>query len=262
MITTKYLLIISYDGSSFHGSQLQNDLRTIQGDLETVIEKVFGVFSRVSLSSRTDSGVHAEFQVGTFDLKENKLDSFSVRSAMNSYLEEDIRIMDVGVLTSDAVFFDPRRDAISREYVYIFNDSQVLHPKFRDYVYHVKGKLNEHIMNKGASLLLGKHDFIAFAGHSTSIEDYTVREVFQSTVTRTENFVRFSITSNGFLHQQIRRISGLLLQIGLGKKSPDIIRYYLDSKVRGEFTNVLSPKGLSLKNIKYKDNFLQKFLTN
>ena len=262
MITTKYLLIISYDGSNFHGSQLQKDLRTVQGDLETVIQKIFGVFSRVFLSSRTDSGVHAEFQVGTFVLPENKLDSFSVRSVLNSYLEEDIRIMDVGILTCDAPFFDPRRDAISREYVYIFNDSQVLHPKFRDYVYHVKGKLNEHNMNEGASLLLGKHDFIAFAGHSTSVEAYTVREVFQSTVIRIENFIYFSITSNGFLHQQIRRVSGLLLQIGLGKKSPDIIKYYLDSKVRGEFTNVLNPKGLCLKNIKYKDNFLQKFLTN
>ena len=263
MIESKYFLIISYEGTDFYGSQIQKNLRTVQGDLEYAIKKIFGIYSRVLLASRTDTGVHADFQVGTFVINgNNKFSSDSLRSALNTYLSGDLKILYAGKLTEGDIFFNPRRDAISREYMYTFDDAEVLEPKFRNYVHHVNGKLDENKMDQAASFLIGKHDFISFSGSSTSLNDSTIRNVFDCKVTRIKNKVYFSIIANAFLHQQIRRISALLLQIGLNKKSPNTMKKILASKNKGEFTHVLSPNGLCLKKIEYKEKFLQKIITH
>ena len=263
MIESKYFLIISYEGTNFYGSQIQKNLRTVQGDLEHAIEKVFGIFSRILLASRTDTGVHADFQVGTFVTNSNiKFSSNSLRSALNTYLSGDLKILFAGKLTERDLFFNPRRDAISREYIYTFDDAEVLEPKFRNYVYHVNGKLDENKMDEAATFLIGTHDFISFSGSSTSLSDSTIRNVFDCKVIRIKNKVYFSIIANAFLHQQIRRISALLLQIGLNKKSPNMMKKILSLKNNGEFTHVLSPNGLCLKKIEYKEKFLQKIITH
>ena len=147
MIESKYFLIVTYEGTDFYGSQIQKNLRTVQGDLEYAIEKVFGVHSRMLLASRTDTGVHADFQVGTFVIKRNNgFSSNTLRSALNTYLSGDLRILYAGKLTQEDIFFNPRRDAISREYMYTFDDAEVLEPKFRNYVHHVNGRLDENKM--------------------------------------------------------------------------------------------------------------------
>ena len=263
MIESKYFLIISYEGTDFYGSQIQKNLRTVQGDLEYAIEKIFRTHSRVLLASRTDTGVHADFQVGTFVINgNNKFNSNSLRSALNTYLSGDLKILYAGKLSEGYIFFNPRRDAISREYIYTFDDAEVLEPKFRNYVHHVNGKLDENKMDEAASFLIGTHDFVSFSGSSTSLSDSTIRNVFDCKVTRIKNKVFFSIIANAFLHQQIRRISALLLEIGLNKKSPNMMKKILASKNKEEFTHVLSPNGLCLKKIEYKEKFLQKIITH
>ena len=262
MTEKKIVLVIAYDGTYFHGSQFQEGLRTVQGELEQAIDKVFGLTSRLELASRTDSGVHAEGQVATF-LTNNDMENISnITGAINAYIGEDIRIVYANEITNNYKMFNPRIDARSRKYVYTFTDSEVLLPRYRNYVQHVKGSLDDQLMNCAASFLIGSHDFKAFAGPSVKKGNSTRRIVSESFVVRDSNFVIFTIVANAFLHQQIRRISSLLMQIGLGKKTPEDVKYYLASKIRGEFVQVSKAKGLCLKTVKYSHNWSSIFRTH
>ena len=134
----QYSFRLQYDGTLFCGSQLQNNVRTVQGDLEYSISKVFSSKIRVKLSSRTDSGVHAYFQAGTFNVN-TSMTTQNMINAINFYLSDDVEIICIHQVKDNN--FDPRGDAISRTYTYKLSDSRDLPVLYRQYITKFKRKM-------------------------------------------------------------------------------------------------------------------------
>ena len=244
----RFGLIIEYDGAGFHGSQLQANLRTVQGVLEMALSSAFEAPVRPRLASRTDTGVHALGQVAAFDA-ETGMDGDTIRKALNYFLPEDVRVR-CSQRVADK--FDPRRDASWREYAYTLNDAQAQPAIHRGTEVHVRERLDEAAMAEAARELVGAHDFKAFAGPATPNDAPTVRRVDAAQVARDGERVRFSIRANAFLHQQIRRTAAALVSVGTGRMTPEAFGELLRSGSKGAAKRPLAPHGLCLERISYE----------
>ena len=254
-------LVIEYEGTEFSGSQLQARGRTVQGELERALEALFQTFIRAKMASRTDAGVHARWQVAAFDF-ETRLAMTTIRDALNHYLPEDVGVRH-GAQVDDS--FDPRRHAICREYVYTVNDDEVPSPIDRRFEAHVRGPLDVAAMADAARKLEGTRDFVAFCGGALPPGSSTIRRMDRATVCREVNDdgpsgrgiggrrVRLTFRANAFLNQQVRRMSGALLQIGSGAMPVERFEKLLKMPVRGDASVVAPPHGLCLTGIEYRD---------
>ena len=240
-------LIVEYEGTAFHGSQLQANVRTVQGELEEAAKELFGKPHRLMLASRTDSGVHAIGQVAALDA-ETSLAARDIRNALNYYLPEDIKIREAATVDAG---FDPRRHARNRTYTYTMTDAPSPPAIDRRTAVHVRSRLDHAAMDAACRRLVGVQDFAAFAGPATDTDASTVRNVESALVKRSGDIVRFTITANAFLHQQVRRITGVLSEIGRGKAETDIVRELLEKSKRGAASNVMPARGLCLVSISY-----------
>ena len=246
----RFGLVVEYDGTDFHGSQLQSNARTVQGEIEHALFNIFHRSIRIYFASRTDSGVHARGQVGRFN-HETDMPADKIRIALNHYMKDDVRIRYAEVVKDGYDGFDPRGDASSRTYVYTFNDAQSAPALNRRYVAHVRKKLNVETMNVACRSLIGSHDFAAFAGPGTPIDASTRRQVKSAVTTRDGDNIKFKITANAYLHQQIRRVAGVLYDVGCGNAPHEVICKLLDSARRGGATQVMPASGLCLESIAY-----------
>ncbi len=240
-------LIIEYDGTDFSGSQLQAHTRTVQGDLEAAIEAVLGDQIRVSMASRTDSGVHARCQVAAFGV-ETAIPAETIMKALNKHLASDIRVR-CSQHVNDS--FDPRRDASYREYVYTLNDSISAPAIHRTTEVHVKSALDEAAMHEAAQCLVGTHDFAAFAGSATAREASTIRRIDSASVVRDGQRVMLTIRGNAFVHQQMRRTAAGLVKVGRHTMPLAGFASLVEGAERGAATDVLEPRGLCLTKIGY-----------
>jgi tRNA pseudouridine38-40 synthase len=243
-------LVVEYDGTEFHGSQLQTNARTVQGEIELALRKVFNKEIRMYFASRTDSGVHARGQVGRFD-EETDMSPDQIRKALNYYMTKDVRIRCAQLVSDGPNGFDPRSDASARTYVYTFNDAPSEPALDRHLVTHLRKTVDAAAMHDASQSFIGLHDFAAFAGPSTPADAPTRRNVESASVTRTGDNIEFKITANAFLHQQIRRIAGVLYDVGRGKESGDIVGQLLATTERGAASLVMSAEGLCLEEISY-----------
>ena len=241
---------MEYDGTEFHGSQLQSNARTVQGEIEKALCKVFNKNIRMYLASRTDSGVHARGQVGCFD-EETNLPPDQIRKALNYYMTKDVRVRCTQLVSDGPEGFDPRSDATSRTYVYTFNDARSEPALDRHFVTHVRKNLDVSAMNDASQAFVGSHDFAAFVGPSTPVQAPTQRDVESASVTRDGENIEFKITANAFLHQQIRRIAGVLYHVGSGKVSGEIVGQLIATTERGAASLVMPAEGLCLEEITY-----------
>jgi tRNA pseudouridine38-40 synthase len=205
---------VAYDGTDFHGWQVQPGLATIQGALEEVIGSIEGTTVHVIGSGRTDAGVHALAQVAAVRL-ENPIPADNFRRAVNRLLPRSIRVSHV--LETDPSFH-PRFDARRKTYQYRIFREEVCSPFERHFVYHHPYPLNEAAMIEAAPLLEGEHDFAAFASsdESDSVETSKRRVIFASAFARKEKILVYSVTGSGFLKHMVRNIVGVLLEIGKG----------------------------------------------
>ena len=240
-------LVIEYDGTDLHGSQLQARDRTVQGEIEAALRKVFGRPARLSLASRTDAGVHGTGQVGAFNV-ETDLDDQKIRDALNHYLPDDVAIVCASRVADD---FDPRRDAVSREYRYTIKDRRSRSPFARYRTAHVRQRLDEAAMDEAAARLKGEHDFAAFAGPATPPGAITVRRVEYAKVSRNGDEVEFDIRGNAFLHQQVRRIAGALVRVGRAQMDGDQFQALIDQAERGRAKDLAPARGLCLTKVNY-----------
>lgn len=240
-------LVIEYDGTDLHGSQLQANDRTVQGEIEGVLPTVFGRSIRLSLASRTDAGVHGTGQVGAFNA-ETDLDGRQIRDAMNHYLPKDVAIVCASRVADD---FDPRRDAVSREYRYTIKDRRSRSPVSRYWTAHIRHRLDETAMAEAAARLKGEHDFAAFAGPATSQDAITIRRVEHAAVSRNGDEIEFDIRGNAFLHQQVRRIAGALIRVGRAQMACDQFQELIDQAVRGQAKDLAPARGLCLTKVNY-----------
>jgi tRNA pseudouridine38-40 synthase len=166
-------------------------------------------------------------------------------------MKKDVRIRCAQLVEDGPEGFDPRGDASSRTYVYTFNDAQSAPALNRHFVTHVGKPLDAEVMNIASKSLVGSHDFAAFAGPSAPIDAPTRRNVEYATSTRNGDNIEFKIIANAYLHQQIRRIAGVLYDVGRGNASPQLVGQLLASEIRGTASYVMPAEGLCLEEISY-----------
>jgi tRNA pseudouridine38-40 synthase len=213
---------VAYDGTDFHGWQVQPGLPTIQGILEEIIGGMEGKPVQVAGSGRTDAGVHALAQVAAVSL-ENRIPADNFRRAVNRLLPGTIRINHVREVDLE---FHPRFDAVRKTYEYRIYREEVCSPFERRFVYHHPYPLNEAAMLAAAPLLEGEHDFTAFAAsdYRDAEGKSKVRKIYSSVLTRDNDMLIYRVTGSGFLKHMVRNIVGVLLEGGKGNLGAAEIR--------------------------------------
>ncbi|HXH22723.1 MAG TPA: tRNA pseudouridine(38-40) synthase TruA [Dehalococcoidia bacterium] len=210
-------LLLEYEGTRYAGSQFQANAATIQGELEAAIGKATGERARASFAGRTDSGVHALGQVAAFTTT-SRLDPQTMRDALNAWLPRDIAVL----AAADAdLSFDPRRQALRRTYRYVIENRAVRPAIGRDLCWYVAKPLDIEAMQAAAPALVGEHDFAAFGGALEEPGASTVRRLEAFEVRREGSRVTIEVTANAFLPHQVRRMTGALVQVGLGRLTPE-----------------------------------------
>ena len=213
----QYRLIVEYDGTDFHGWQLQPGARTVQGELEAAVEKLFGAHARVTAAGRTDAGVHAAGQVVCFR-SEREVEPFVVRRALNALTGGDLAIRAVDMVGDE---FDPRRHAASRRYVYRIWNRREASPFWRRYAWLVPRDLDVAAMRRAAAQLVGEHDFTSFQGAGCDAV-HARRKVLRSELTTEGPMLAYEIEATAFLRHMVRNIIGTLVEIGLGQRDADL----------------------------------------
>ncbi len=212
-------IALSYDGTDYHGWQVQPGLPTIQGTLEAVLSEIESSPVAVAGSGRTDAGVHALAQVAAFNL-ENPIPLENLRKAMNRLLPYDIRVTEV---EETSLAFHPRYDAKRKTYEYRIYRAEICPPFERRYLYHHPYPLRVDEMIELAPLVAGEHDFSAFAAtdERDDLGASKVRTIFCSKLMLEGDRLLYRVTGSGFLKHMVRNIVGVLLEIGKGNIDRD-----------------------------------------
>ena len=211
-------ITVSYDGTDYHGWQVQPELATIQRVLEDVLSQIEGDVVHVDGSGRTDAGVHAVAQVAAFRLA-NPIPLPNLKKAMNRLLPRDIRVMETAEVDES---FHPRYDAVAKTYEYRILRAEICPPFERRYVYHYPYPLDEARMIDAARVLEGEHDFSAFAAADPidRLGRSKVRRIFSSCLVREGDRLIYRVRGSGFLKHMVRNIVGVLLEVGKGNLTP------------------------------------------
>jgi tRNA pseudouridine38-40 synthase len=242
-----FKLVISYDGSGYHGWQRQKTDRSIQAEVERALTTMTGSRIRIMGSGRTDAGVHAMGQVASFQ-SDAGLSQEDYWKGLNSLLPDDILILRCDRMQTD---FHARYDTRSKHYQYRILNRDLPSIMERHYVWHIKRKLNLVAMQTAAACLVGRHDFKAFEG-TGSPRSTTVREVFQAQVHSSgKDRIHFDIEADGFLRYMVRNIVGTLVEAGKEKIPVERVREILESKDRGKAGATAPARGLFLMSVQY-----------
>lgn len=240
------LFTLSYDGTAYHGWQVQKNGISVQEVLQDAFEKVLGVRGNVIGCSRTDAGVHANsyyFNMRTQSL----LPCQRLVGALNANLPFDIAVTSCREVDYD---FHARYDCISKQYIYKIWNSPIRNPFKNGYALHYPYSLDTAILSNEANAFLGEHDFASFCSGHSKIKN-TVRNVSRFTVERFADDVYFTIEADGFLYNMVRIMTGTLLKIAQGKIEKGTIPAILELKDRS-FAGMTAPgHGLYLNEVTY-----------
>ena len=246
------ILIIEYDGTEYHGSQLQKGLKTIQGELEKALKKLTGERIRIKIASRTDAGVHARGQAASF-LTSSALPLKSYIDGLNYYLPPDIAVQEA--FKTDGPY-DVRRRAISREYKYFILVSRARSPMRQGFTCRINGPLDTAAMDRACRALIGRHDFASFVGsEETARQKRTVRDVFKAEVTQDGDLITFDIVANAFLPHQVRNTAGSLIKVGQGKMTVKEFEDIVQAKTPGLAGPTAPANALCLVRVNYPGPF-------
>jgi tRNA pseudouridine38-40 synthase len=240
-------LVVEDDGTRYSGSQLHADRPTVQQALELALERLTGESVRISAAGRTDAGVHALGQVIGFSVN-SALSPEAYVGGMNHYLPDDVAVKAASVVEDS---FDPRRDAVSREYRYTIFNGPTRSPIRQRFAYRVAGNLDVAAMNRACRDMVGEHDFASFASDVAGETGSTVRRVYRAGVRREADEVLFDIEANAFVRHQIRSTVGCLVRIGLDKMTPEDLRGIMDARTPGMAGPTLPANGLCLVRVNY-----------
>ena len=245
---TTFLLTIEYDGTNYHGWQVQAmGHSSVQEAIENALAHITGHPRRLHASGRTDAGVHALAQTAHFAVDQSSLTPLEFTFALNSLLPPDIRILSCVPVPSD---FHARFSAVRKTYRYCYNTRSIAPAIGRQYAWHVKKSLDVAKMQSAAQYLVGEHDFAAFEG-AGSPRPHTLRTIFETHVIPENDRILFTITGNGFLRFMARNIAGTLAEIGTGKREPSELKSILDSADRTLAGITAPPHGLFLVAVEY-----------
>ena len=242
-----FKMTIEYDGTEYHGWQRQKEDRSIQQEIEKAILSMTARQVVLSASGRTDAGVHARGQVANFCC-DTELAPEVIQKGLNSLLPADIVIKDC-CRVDDA--FHARYDAKSKLYHYKMLNRDLPQAIGRQYALFIRRKLNSGAMRLAMTHIIGSHDFKAFEG-TGSPRSNTTRNVMAAELTEeADGQVTFKIEANGFLRFMVRNIVGTLIDVGLGKTTPDEFKKILESRDRSRAGATAPAHGLFLMEVKY-----------
>jgi tRNA pseudouridine38-40 synthase len=244
-------ITVSYDGTDFHGWQVQPGLPTIQAALEATLEEIEGAPVHVAGSGRTDAGVHALGQVAAFSLS-NPIPPYNLQKALNRLLPRDIRVLDAQEAPEN---FHPRYEALAKTYEYRILRAEVCQPFERRWVHHHPYPLDESQMTALAPLLEGEHDFSAFAASDDRDEQARtkVRRIFSSQLERCGDRLVYRVRGSGFLKHMVRNIVGVLLEAGKGNLDRADLTARLQPGCEIPAGPTAPARGLFLINVEYEN---------
>ncbi len=243
-------LTIEYDGTNYHGwqSQAGSGRPTIQDALEDAIKSLTHEEMKTHSSGRTDAGVHALGQVANFKTS-NSIPPAAWAPALNHLLPPDIRVLASEEVSPD---FHSRYSALGKTYKYRILNRRSPTALYRNYAWHVNVRLNIARMRKAAVFFIGKHDFSAFRGSGCSAKT-PVRTIKSAAVKKVGDVVELSFEADAFLQYMVRNITGTLVEVGLGRFSPDCVKQILESRDRKQAGRTAPPQGLYLVSVTYPE---------
>ncbi len=247
----KFRLTIAYDGSSYQGWQTQKIGVGVQQKIEEALSSLFRSSPRLHSSSRTDTGVHAIGMIAHFEVpaSECKMPSRKLALALNAWLPEDIRVMDVARVSKN---FHARFDAAGKQYRYFVWNHTAMNPLIRKTAWQVSRPLDLDAMRSAAQLFVGKKDFQSFASNPGYSKESTVRTLTRCEIKRSGKLLTFIIEADGFLYKMCRGIVGTLIQVGLGKFSASEVERMLARRDRRVAGMTAPAHGLVLWKVFYK----------
>ena len=247
-----FKLTLQYDGTDFHGWQIQGEERTVQGELTRVLSLLEGKAVVVHGSGRTDAGVHAEGQVASASL-EREITAEKLRGAINGNLARDVRVVKAELVADD---FHARYSARGKTYVYRIFNEQVVSPFWYRYALGEARPLDIARMQEAARLFLGEHDWTAFSAAQTDTNS-RVRRVTQMEVSARLDergqgrIIEIGASAEGFLRYMVRSIAGSLLAVGRGEMELEQVACAIETGERAPAGATAPAHGLTLLSVQY-----------
>jgi tRNA pseudouridine38-40 synthase len=251
-------LVLAYDGTDFHGWQVQPGLHTIQGELAAAIERVCGERTLPQGSGRTDAGVHALAQVASVALQ-SPIPPSNLLRALNRALPPSIRVKEAALAPAD---FHARHSAVSKQYEYRIYRGEVCPPALARYVYALSWPLDVPAMQEAAPLVLGTLDFSSFAAvdpdrtarMAVDSEIDNVRTLTHSTWRQQDDLLIYTVRGDGFLHHMVRSLVGTFLEIGRRRRRAADIPALIASRNRMDAGATAPARGLFLHSVRYTES--------
>ena len=240
------LLTISFDGTAYHGWQVQENAVTVQQTLQDALEHICSKRDNVVGCSRTDAGVHANMYCCNVRT-ESAIECKKLVGALNAVMPKDIAALDCHEVDFD---FHARYDCKSKEYIYKIWNSPNKNPFLYNYALHYKYPLDEKFLSEQAKMFIGTHHFDSFCAAGSSVED-TERTVKNACVEREGDMVIFKVEADGFLYNMVRIMVGTLIDISRGRIPPDSIDRIISAKNRSAAGYTAPAHGLYLNKIYY-----------
>lgn len=241
----RVMLTVAYDGTAYHGWQIQPNGETIEGILNRCLSETLGEKIEVIGASRTDSGVHAMGNIAVFDT-DSPIPADKISYALNQRLPEDIKIQKSEEVASD---FHPRHCESRKTYEYRIYCAPFPMPVKRLYAHYTYIPMDVERMRRGASYLVGKHDFKSFCSAEAQVET-TVRQVDSVEVVQEGQEIVIRVAGRGFLYNMVRIIAGTLMEVGRGHLAPEEVKTILEAKDRQAAGPTAPACGLTL--VKYE----------
>jgi tRNA pseudouridine38-40 synthase len=243
---TTYRVDIAYDGRRFSGWAVQPGKRTVQGELETAIERVLGEPTRLTVAGRTDAGVHALGQVASF--RTDRQVPGSLQRALNALTGSDLAVLGLSEAGAD---FDARRSARSRRYRYRIETASVPSPFEHRRSLHWPHRLDLELVERCARSLVGVHDFTAFTPTDTAHRHFDRNVIDAGWSREGGSLLAFEIEADAFLRGMVRSLIGTILEVGAERRAPEDFERLLDGGRREQAGDSMSPHGLYLVRVSY-----------
>lgn len=240
------LLTIQYDGSNYHGWQVQKNAVSVQSVLQDAIEKLFCSRLDVKGCSRTDSKVHANMYCVSF-CTDKDIKCENVVMGLNTYLPNDVAVVDCKEVSED---FHPRYSCKSKEYIYKVYNGKIRNPFLTNYAFHYRYPIDAEYLNKESKHYVGKYDYSGFCSIKSDVES-KIRDVKNFEVWRDGDMVYFKVEADGFLYNMVRIMVGTLLFVNEGKIKEGELKDVILSKERKRGGKTAPPQGLYLNKINY-----------
>lgn len=240
-------LTVAYDGTNYHGWQVQPNAVTIEGKLNEAISELTKETIQVIGASRTDAGVHALGNVAVFDT-ESRIPGGKFSYALNQRLPDDIVIQQSQEVDKD---FHPRYCTCEKTYEYVILNRKFPLPEYRNTAFFYYGDLDIKAMQEATKAFLGEHDFASFCSAGAQVKT-TVRTIYELTVEKKDNdMICIRVRGNGFLYNMVRIIAGTLLEVGKGNIEAKSLENRIAAADRSQAGPTAPARGLKLIRIQY-----------